>query len=290
MKVKPTARIVPAYENANAKLYIGDCRQLLKKVPAPGSVATIFVDPPYGIAVKYGDGSSEFNDDLSPVESQQFTREWITACCSRLRPGGAFFVHLPDHLAAYAYVHMAAMGLIPVNWIILHQAFGQYGESRFITSKVHLLYFVKPGGERTWNVEEVLQESRRSEMGDKRIATAKFKGMRPALDFWMGTDCWMGLNLGRIQGNNKERWNPHLHPNQVGETVLARVIRATTNPGDTVLDCCMGSGTTGVVANALKRRFVGMELLPKVAASGWKRILRGPVRDVAGPLFGGTDD
>ncbi len=59
---------------------------------------------------------------------------------------------------------------------------------------------------------------------------------------------------------------------------LERVIRATTNPGDLVMDPFLGSGTTGVMARALQRRFIGCEFSKDNARSAFARIQDGPIR------------
>lgn len=269
---------VPSFQNKRARLYVGDATETMGGLSRHGAFAdSVIADPPFNYGQQYGGGA--FQDAMPEVEYQEFTRRWIVAACRAVRPGGSIFVNVPDPVVAYAYVCLATAGMKFVNWIILSQEFGQYNESKFITGHVHLLYFVKPGGERTWNLADVLEPSARLEMGDPRIETSKHKGMRPMLDVWAGP------NSGRVQGNNEERWNPHLHPNQLPELYVARVIRCATNPGDVVLDCFAGSGTSGVVATALGRKWVGIELIPESAASGWERItVKGPVRDVAGVL------
>jgi site-specific DNA-methyltransferase (adenine-specific) len=91
-------------------------------------------------------------------------------------------------------------------------------------------------------------------------------------------DVWYGKFWGRVQGNSKERRG--YHDNQLPEVYLARVISATSREGDLVLDPFLGSGTTGVVAHALSRRFIGIEYSEKNAASAADRMRCGPVRDV----------
>jgi len=59
---------------------------------------------------------------------------------------------------------------------------------------------------------------------------------------------------------------------------LARVILSCSNPGDLVLDPFLGSGTTGVIARALGRRFIGCEYSKDNAARAFKRMLMGPIR------------
>src|SRR5690606_23997350 len=63
-----------------------------------------------------------------------------------------------------------------------------------------------------------------------------------------------------------------VHPTQKPVALMERLILASTNPGDTVLDNCMGSGTTGVAAVTLSRKFIGIELDPEYFATAEKRI------------------
>lgn len=262
-------------EKAGAEFYVGDCRKVLMTFESD-QIDLIFADPPFNLGVKYG-VKKPYDDAMTHADYVVFTQGWLHACVRVLRPGGTIFVHVPDQIVALAYTVLSRVCDFR-NWIVLHQEFGQYGEGRLISSHVHCLYFTKPGGPVTFNVKEVLEPSLRLRIGDKRVKTAKHKGMRPFLDVWYGEF------LGRVQGNNRER-RPG-HPNQLPEMYLARLIRMASNKGDLVLDPFIGSGTTPVVAAALDRSFVGCELVPELAKSAWDRTTRkGPVRKVAGKLW-----
>lgn len=299
-KPKPSKPVIrPDYVIAGSgALYVGDCNVVMPKLAAvmAGKVDLFFADPPFNINHDYGEG---FIDRISETAYRRFTRQYIINAIPLIRPGGAMFLHLPDHAVADAYCIARDLGMEPINWVVLHQEFGQYGETRFITSKVHLLYFVKPGGKRTWNVKEILEPSQRLLTDDARTITAKYKGFRPMLDVWHGE------NLGRVQGNNAERWGTgkrgadidkmlskasreFTHPNQLPEMYLARIIRCASNAGDLVFDAFTGSGTSWVVADTLDRHWVGTELTHYVAESAHARVSRkGVVRDVAGKLANG---
>jgi DNA modification methylase len=143
----------------------------------------------------------------------------------------------------------------------------------FINSKVHALYFCKDYAKRTWNPEPILEPSDRATLyGDERTFNKKegHAGKRVPMDVWYG-QYW-----GRIQGNNKER--RHGHDNQIPEVYLERVIRATSNEGDLVLDPFLGSGTTCTVARELRRRSIGLEYSKANALSAFKRIEAGAHR------------
>ncbi|MCH2148314.1 MAG: site-specific DNA-methyltransferase [Phycisphaerales bacterium] len=256
--------IQPTYQAADpdTRLYLGDCREVLSRLPDRGSVDLIFADPPFNWDVQYG----EWNDDMPREEYETFTREWLDGCIEALSPQGSLWVNIPDDSAAEIVLHLKSRGLTMVNWCIWHFRFGQCRQTAFITSKVHALYFCKDPSNRTWNPDEILELSDRASVyGDPRtMAKETNKGMRVPMDVWYGK-YW-----GRVQGNNKER--RHNHQNQIPEVYLERVIRACSNVGDLVLDPFAGSGTTCTVARTLDRRSICIEYSSTIAESAWERI------------------
>jgi site-specific DNA-methyltransferase (adenine-specific) len=257
-----------------SKVYVGDCRGILPYLAEvrKGRLDLVFADPPFNWNRAY----DQWRDDMPRGDYLKFTREWLDLCVAGLRPGGAIWVNIPDDTAAEIVVHLKSRDLEMVNWCIWHYRFGQNTTGRFINSKVHALYFVKPGAERTWNREPILELSdRRAIYFDPRTESKK-DGMPPGLRLPM--DVWYGRNWGRVQGNNKER--RHQHDNQLPEVYLARVLLACSNPGDLVLDPFLGSGTTGVVARALGRRFIGIEYSRANARRACSRIEQGPIRSL----------
>jgi DNA modification methylase len=212
-----------------------------------------------------------------------FTFDWLSLCVRALRPGGALWVNIPDDWAAEIVCFLKGRldrrppsPMHMENWCVWHYRFGQNTTERFINSKVHALYFVKEGGERTWNPDEVLELSDRASVYFDPRTLSKKDGMPAGKRVPM--DVWYGPYWGRVQGNNKERRN--YHDNQLPEAYLERVVRACSEKGDLVLDPFLGSGTTGVLAVALERRFIGCEFSPVNARNALERIARGPVRPV----------
>lgn len=78
---------------------------------------------------------------------------------------------------------------------------------------------------------------------------------------------WTGANRGPERGD-------HYHPTQKPIEVMRWIIEATTQPGDTVLDPYMGSGTTGIAALQCGRSFIGIEILPRFFEVAVMRIQR----------------
>ncbi len=266
-------------------VWIGDCREQLRAVPAirEHRVDLVFADPPFNWNRAY----DKWQDNMPREDYLKFTQEWLDVCIGGLRPGGALWVNIPDDTCAEIVMHLKHRGLEMENWCIWHYRFGQNTTARFINSKVHALYFVKPqdakvktSKPRTWNPDAVLELSDRATTYFDPRTLSKKDGMPAGRRVPM--DVWYGPYWGRVQGNNKERRG--YHDNQLPEAYLERVILATSNPGDLVLDPFLGSGTTGVMARALGRHFIGTEFSDANAESAFKRIESGPIRPVnSGP-------
>ncbi|HYF15645.1 MAG TPA: site-specific DNA-methyltransferase [Phycisphaerales bacterium] len=291
--VNPATAMVPAAmatppkpdfeaRDPDARVYVGDCRGILSRLAEvrESRVDLVFADPPFNWNRAY----DRWHDAMPEGEYLDFTYHWLSLCARALRPGGSLWVNIPDDWAAeiVAYLkgrirherHGLEAPLVMENWCIWHYRFGQNTTSRFINSKVHALHFVKPGAQHTWNPGEVLEMSDRAAIYADPRTQSKKDGMPAGMRVPM--DVWYGRYWGRIQGNNKER--RHGHDNQLPEVYLERVVRATSKEGDLVLDPFLGSGTTGVVARALKRRFIGCEFSIDNAERAFERVLKGPQR------------
>jgi DNA modification methylase len=269
---------------------VGDCRDILPGLlpSLRGGCDLIFADPPFNWNRAY----DKWDDRLPEEEYLRFTYDWIDLCAELLKPGGALWINIPDTWAAEIAWYVKGRGVsvngsprrppCPMslaNWCLWHYRFGQNATGKFINSKVHAFHFVKAGGRPTWNPRDIAEMSdRKAIYGDRRTLEKK-DGMPPGMRVPM--DVWYGQHFSRIQGNNKERRGKH--DNQLPELYLARVLRATSNKGDLVLDPFLGSGTTGVVAHALGRRFVGVEFSKENAKRAFERIVQGPSRDVNAP-------
>lgn len=256
------------------RVFVGDCRETLPRIPQVrrSEIDMVFADPPFNWARAY----DEWHDKMPEQEYLDFTRDWLDLCIGGLRDHGSLWVNIPDDWAAEIVVHLKQRRMKMVNWCVWHYRFGQNTTSRFINSKVHALYFCKDPSHpsRRWNPEPVLEISDRASTYFDPRTMAKRDGMPAGRRVPM--DVWYGKYWGRIQGNNKER--RHAHDNQLPEVYLERVVLATSNKGDLVLDPFLGSGTTGVLAHHYGRGFIGTEFSRANAERSFQRIVDGPIR------------
>jgi site-specific DNA-methyltransferase (adenine-specific) len=258
----------------------GDSIKILSEGPE-GWVDLVFADPPFNIGYLYHGYNDQKNDD----EYLNFSRDWIKAVHRALKPTGAFYLAIGDEYAAdLCVIARRQAGFHLRNWIIWHYTFGQQPKNKFARSHTHILCFTKDPKAFTFNADAVrVPSARQTTYGDAR---ANPKGKLPD-DVWYldpGTfilrpqeapeplfspqsDTW---NVSRVCGTFKERegW----HGCQMPMGVLNRIILASSNPGEIVLDPFNGSGTTTVAAALLNRRYVGIDQSAEYVEFARKRL------------------
>lgn len=214
----------------------------------------IFADPPFNIGYKY----DKYDDEVEGDKYIAWTQEWMTACKKVLKPYGSFYIAIGDDYAANVKLIADEIGLVMRNWIIWHYTFGQQMRNKFARAHTHIFYFVNNGKDFIFNDDDVRVISDRQKIyKDKRANPA---GKMP-------DDVWD--EYPRLCGTFDERIN---FPCQMPESLLARIIRSSSNKGDWVLDPFSGSGTTVAVAHKLKRKYTGIEISKKYVKGTLERI------------------
>ncbi len=243
-------------------LIVGDCRDILPRLPERGSIDLVFADPPFNRGVRY----DHWSDGMSREAYERFTFDWMDACIGVLSRRGSMWINVPDEIAAEIVVHGKRRGLHLMNWCIWHFRFGAHRRTGFIESKTHALCFARDPIRRIWHPQAVLEPSDRSVVyGDKRART-RISGVARRVPM----DVWYGPYWGKVHGKSLER-RPS-HRNQLPEAYLERVILACTDPNSLVLDPFCGSGTTSTVARSYGRSSISIEISPASARTAWKRI------------------
>jgi DNA modification methylase len=254
------------------RVHTGNCLDLLPRL-ASGSIDLAFADPPFNIGYDY----DVYEDRHDADAYLDWTRRWGAGVVRALKPDGTFWLAIGDEYAAeLKLLFQKELGLTCRNWVIWYYTFGVHCQRKFCRSHAHLFYFVKDPGRFTFNADEVrVPSARQLVYADAR---ADGRGRLPD-DTWIlrpqdlpdgftaQEDTWY---FPRVCGTFKERagW----HGCQMPEQLLGRIIRACSNPGETVLDPFTGSGTTLVVARKLGRHWLGCELSAAYAAQAEARL------------------
>lgn len=238
----------------------GDCLEILPSFPE-NSVDLIFADPPYNLQLSHDlfrpnmtrvEGVDEAWDHFKSYEDYDaFTRSWLSACRRVLKDSGTLWVIGSYHNIYRVGAIMQDLGywfLNDIAWIKSNPT-PNFRGVRFTNAHETLLWAQKKKGAKyTFNHHAM-------------------KALND--DLQMRSDWHLPVCSG------KERLRVHgtkAHPTQKPEALLYRVILASSNPGDLVLDPFFGTGTTGAVAKRLQRRWIGIEREPAYATLARERI------------------
>ena len=227
----------------------GDCVAALEALPA-NSVDVIFADPPYNLQLG-GDLArpdqsmvDAVNDHWDQFESfaayDAFTRAWLLACRRVLKPNGTIWV-----IGSYHNIFRVGTQLQDIGFWLLNDV---------VWRKTNPMPNFR--GRRFQNAHETMIWASRDQ--NAKSYTFNYEAMKAANDdVQMRSDWLFPICTGaeRLKGEDGKK----VHPTQKPEALLARVLMASSKPGDVVLDPFFGSGTTGAVARRLGRHFVGIE-------------------------------
>ena len=211
------------------------------------SIDLVFADPPYNLDKDY----TIYDDEQADHKYVEWCNTWLAEYTRILKPTGSLFVLNLPRWALY-HAHFLNRHLYFQNWIV----WDALSEPRGKVMPAHyaLLFYTKHPTDFTFNYEAIssidarhycLRAScvrHRKKMGDDDKS--------PLNDIW-----W---DVHRI----KHRRDRDYHPCQLPESLMERIIRLATNPGDVVLDAFGGVGTTPIVALQLGRRYVAIDLDP----------------------------
>jgi len=239
----------PDFTTSLGKLFNADCIDTMKNMP-DNSVDLIFADPPFNLNKTYESG---INDKLSKVEYLNWTEQWITECIRILKDGGSFFIwNLPSWNTYSAEVLNKYLTLR--HWIAVDIKYSLPIANKLYPSHYSLLYYVKGNKPTTFNQERLPLEICYHCGGDIK----DYGGYKKKLNIegMSLTDVWKDISPVRHK-KYKNR-----DSNELPLNLLERIISLSTNEGDLVFDPFGGSGTTFVVSEVLKRKWIGTEVGP----------------------------
>jgi site-specific DNA-methyltransferase (adenine-specific) len=224
----------------------GDCLKVLPTLPRE-SVDLVVADPPYNIGVDYGNGKKADRRD----DYWGWCERWIGWCYRALKPTGSLWIISGQEHGAEIDIAIQRAGMTMRNRITWHETFGVYCHGKFGRTSRPIFYATKSPKGFAFNRDAVTVPSARQEKyGDRRAAPGgKIMG-----------DVWQ---INRVCGTFKERVKGV--PTQLPAELVQRIIGVSSNPGDIVLDPFAGSGTSLVVAKAMGRQAIGIELNPDYA-------------------------
>jgi len=230
------------------KVLYGDCLSHLKKLSSD-SVDLVFADPPYNLQLDREllrpnntrvDGvDNDWDKFDSFANYDEFCRSWLFECRRILKPDGALWV-----IGSYHNIFRTGTVLQDLGYWILNDV---------VWRKTNPMPNFR--GRRFTNAHETLIWASREQSSRYTFNYESMKALNDDIQMrsdWLFPIC-SGPERLKDEGGRKA------HPTQKPEALLHRIVLASTNRGDVVLDPFFGTGTTGAVAKQLGRRFIGIE-------------------------------
>ena len=239
------SEIVWKSENNESSMHCGDSLALMQKLP-PDSVDCVWTDPPYllsndgitcvaGRMVKVNKG--EWDRSRGINLDHEFNRTWLAACHRILKPGGSIWVSGTLHVYLSVGMAMQQIGFRILNDIVWEKPAPPPNLGcRCFTHSTEILLWATKAKKTGKDRHKFNYETMKVENGGKQMK-----------------------NVWRFSTPSSEEKQHGKHPTQKPVALIARCLRATTDPGDLVVDPFAGSGSTGVAALRLGRHFVGCE-------------------------------
>jgi len=224
------------------KIICGDCLEELKKL-SDNSVDAIITDPPYNwshknkidrIAFKKGSIKRRKSVDMdfgewdyqTEKQLEEFTDKWIKECMRILKQTGSIYVFYSKEEIIFLKRAIEKYGGYWKSEIIWHKTnpTPNFRKRSYISSIEAIGFAVKEKGSFKFN----------------------FKQQKEMHNF---------LESGICQGKERTK-----HPTQKPLWIIKKFIEISSEEGDIVLDCFIGSGTTAIACKQLKRKYIGFEI------------------------------
>ncbi len=229
-------------------LYKGDCLRLFPSIQSE-TINTVFADPPFNLAKKYG---AQINDNLSSDEYVIWCKKWLDHSIRVLKPGGALFVYNLPKWNMILGSYLLEAGLMFRHWIAVNIKLSLPIPGRLYPSHYSLLYFTKGNPKIFRKIRTPIECCRHCGQELKDYGGHR-KAMNPnGVNL---TDVWNDITPVRHwKFKSRKRM-----ANQLSTKILERVVLMSTEEHNFVLDPFGGSGTTYDVCERLGRYWIGFE-------------------------------
>ncbi len=246
--------------NYKHKIIYADALEALKTLP-DNSVDLIFADPPYNIGKNFNGKIEKWDTEESYLE---WCYEWLDLCVQKLKPNGSFYVMTATQFMPYFDIHLRKKLTILSRLVWSYDSSGVQAKKYYGSMYEPILFCVKDKNNYTFNTNDILVEAK---TGAKR----KLIDYRKAVPTVYNSEKVPGnvWKFSRVRYRMDEYEN---HPTQKPISLLERIIKASSNEGDLVLDPFSGTFTTCYVAKELNRNSIGIELQDEYVKIGLRRL------------------
>jgi adenine-specific DNA-methyltransferase len=256
-KHEPTVEI---FKGSNATIFFGDVFPSLDQI-ADFSVDLIFADPPYNIGKRFGTFIDSWTSD---EEYAEWCYQWLGKCLKKLKPSGSLYVMTSTQAMPYLDLWLRQRMTILSRIVWHYDSSGVQAKKYFGSLYEPILHCVKDPKNYIFNGSDIEVEAKtgatRKLIDYRKAVPAPYKTTKVPGNTWY---------IPRVRYRMPEYEE---HPTQKPEALLERIIKASTNVGDLVLDPFSGSFTTCAVSQKLGRRSIGVEAQEDYLKIGLRRL------------------
>jgi adenine-specific DNA-methyltransferase len=246
--------------NNNHKIFFADALEALKIIP-DNSVNLIFADPPYNIGKNFNGKIERWETEESYLE---WCYEWLDLCIQKLKPNGSFYVMTATQFMPYFDIHLRKKLTILSRLVWSYDSSGVQAKKYYGSMYEPILFCVKDKNNYTFNTNDILVEAKtgakRKLIDYRKTVPTVYNSEKVPGNVW---------EFSRVRYRMDEYEN---HPTQKPISLLERIIKASSNEGDLVLDPFSGTFTTCFVAKELNRNSIGIELQDEYVKIGLRRL------------------
>ena len=243
-----------------AKIIWGDVLEALSSIPN-NSVDLIFADPPYNIGKNFNGRLDRWSSDEAYLN---WCYQWLELCMAKLKPTGSFYVMTSTQNMPHFDIFLRSRINILSRIIWAYDSSGVQARNYFGSLYEPILFCVKDEEHYTFNANDILVEARsgavRKLIDYRKSIPTLYNSTKVPGNVWY---------IPRVRYRMGEYEN---HPTQKPEALLSRIILASSNVGDTVLDPFSGTFTTSAVAQKLNRKTIGIEIEEEYVKIGLRRL------------------
>jgi site-specific DNA-methyltransferase (adenine-specific) len=249
------------FERENQKIILGDAIESLRSLIPDSSIDLIFADPPYNIGKDFNGRKDKWDSDEAYLE---WCYQWLDLCVQKLKPNGSFYVMTSTQSMPFFDIFLRKK-LDILSRIVWHYDSSGVQAKRYYGSMYEpILFCVKDKDNYTFNSEAVLVEAKtgakRKLIDYRKPIPTVYNSQKVPGNVW---------EIPRVRYRMGEYEN---HPTQKPVALLERIILASSNPGDVVLDPFSGTFTTSFVAKKLGRQSIGIEIEEEYVKIGLRRL------------------
>ena len=248
------------YARSGHEVIHGDALDVLPTLPDL-SIDLIFADPPYNIGKKYVGFTDKWPSDEAYLE---WCEQWLGLCIQKLKPHGTMYVMASTQSMPMLDLYLRKRMHILSRIVWRYDSSGVQARKYYGSLYEPILHCVKDSKNYTFNADQIMVEAktgaRRKLIDYRKEVPAVYNSKKVPGNVWY---------FPRVRYRMEEYEE---HPSQKPEALLERIILASSNEGDTVLDPFAGTFTTCAVAKRLGRKTIGIEQQEDYVKIGLRRV------------------